>query len=207
MLNTLWSWQESVSSPVGWRGAVDITLMACLVYQVYIRFRGTRAARIGVGLAIMGSLYFLAHAAGLLLTSWVLSGVWAVAFVLVIIVFQSEIRQVLEQVQPAFPSLTLFHRGRQFHSKVEILRMIADTCFALAPKRLGMLLMFERRDQLEPLLRSIGVIVDAQVSPRLLENLFTPPAPLHDGALYLRGERIFRAAFLWHASSRRRGRH
>lgn len=193
VFGTVWSWYESISFPLGWRDVIDITLMACLIYQAYISFRGTRAARIGVGLAVVGALYFLAHAAGLLLTSWVLSGVWAAVFVLVIIVFQAEIRQVLEQVQPALPSFALFRRGRQLQSEVEILRTIADTCFTLATKRRGALLVFERRDQLEPLLRSAGVIVDARVSSQLLENLFMPPSPLHDGALYLRGDRIFRA--------------
>jgi len=194
VFGTVWSWYADFSLPVGWRDAVDMALMACLVYQAYIRFRGTRAARIGVGLVIMGALYFLAHAAGLLLTSWVLSGVWAAAFVLVIIVFQGEIRQILEQVQPAIPSFALFRRGRQLQSEVETLRTIASTCFTLATKRRGALLMFERRNQLEPFLRSPGVIVDARVSPQLLENLFMPPSPLHDGAIYIRGDRIFRAS-------------
>ena len=193
VLEMMQPWYEAIIIPMGWRDVVDITLMACLVYQAYIYFRGTRAARIGVGLVIMGLLYFIAHAAGLLLTSWVLSGIWAAVFVLVIIVFQSEIRLILEQVRPTLPSFSVFRRSRQQSSIVETLHTIADTCFTLAARRRGVLLIFERRDQLEPLLRSPGVVVDAQVSAQLVENLFMPPSPLHDGAVYLRGERIYRA--------------
>jgi uncharacterized protein (TIGR00159 family) len=193
VIEILLPWYEALVVPMRWRDVVDITVMAFFVYQAYIYFRGTRAARIGVGLAIMGTLYFIAHAAGLLLTSWVLSGIWAAVFVLVIIVFQTEIRQLLEQVQPTVPSFSWFRRSQQQSELVETLRTIADACFTLAAKRRGVLLVFERRDKLEPLFRSPGVIVDARVSAQLLENLFMPPAPLHDGAVYIRGERIYRA--------------
>jgi hypothetical protein len=53
--------------------------------------------------------------------------------------------------------------------------------------------MFERREPLEPLLRSQGILLDASISPQLLENLVTPPTPLHDGALYVRADRVYRA--------------
>jgi hypothetical protein len=70
---------------------------------------------------------------------------------------------------------------------------LASVCFTLANRRCGALLMFERRDFLEPLLRSPGILIEARVSAPLVENLFTPPTPLHDGALYLRRGRIYRA--------------
>ena len=70
---------------------------------------------------------------------------------------------------------------------------IADTCFSLAKKRHGAILIFERNDPIEPLLRSHGVRIDAEVSDLLLDNLFTPSSPLHDGAIYLRAGRICRA--------------
>ena len=184
-------WQVVLA--IGWREALDITLMTCLIYQGYILFRGTRAARVGMGLALLGVSYLLAQMAGLLLTSWVLGGIWAVVFILVIVVFQAEIRQILEHVNPRLPSMPKVRRTAWAKDAPEALATLADTCFVLAARRCGAILIFERHDPLEPLLRSPGILIDARASAPLVENLFTPPAPLHDGALYLRRGRIYRA--------------
>ena len=176
-----------------WRDVLDVALMTFLVYQAYIRFRGTRAARIGAGLAVLGVFYFLAQATGLFLTTWVLGGIWAASFILVIVVFQAEIRQILEQVNPLIPSLTRFRRPNRPNGVTDFLVTIADTCFMLAQQRCGALIVFERRDPVEPFLRGKGVVVDACVSSQLVENLCTPPTPLHDGALCLREGRVYRA--------------
>ncbi len=176
-----------------WRDGLDVAFMAFIVYQAYIRFRGTRAARIGAGLAVLGMFYFLASQAGLFLTTWVLGGIWAAAFILVVVVFQAEIRQILEHVNPRLPVLNIFRRTSSTPKVSDFLVTIADTCFALAKKQCGGLLVLERNDPLESLLRSRGVLIDAQVSALLLENLFTPASPLHDGAVYIRNGRVCRA--------------
>ncbi|MGE0824435.1 MAG: diadenylate cyclase [Candidatus Binatia bacterium] len=191
--DTILRWEWLVFPNMQWRDVLDIALMTFLVYQAYVRFRRTSAARVGVGLMVLGIGYFLAQAAGLSLTSWVLGGVWAAAFIFVVVVFQAEIRQVLAQVNPRLPSLAWL-RGRKRRTSLELLlSTLAETCFRLAEKRYGALLVLEKRDSVEPFLRSQGVVVDARVSPQLLENLVTPPTPLHDGALYFRGERLYRA--------------
>ena len=176
-----------------WRDGIDIACMAFVVYQAYIRFRGTQAARIGVGLAALGLFYFLASQAGLFLTTWVLGGIWAAAFILVVVVFQAEIRQILEQVNPVLSTPRIFRRTSAETRIADFLVTIADTCFSLAKKRHGAILVFERNDPVEPLLRSQGVLIDAEVSDLLLDNLFTPSSPLHDGAVYLRAGRVCRA--------------
>lgn len=176
-----------------WRDGIDIACMAFVVYQAYIRFRGTQAARIGVGLAVLGLFYFLASQAGLFLTTWVLGGIWAAAFILVVVVFQAEIRQILEQVNPVLSTPKIFRRTSAETRIADFLVTIADTCFSLAKKRHGAILVFERNDPVEPLLRSQGVLIDAEVSDLLLDNLFTPSSPLHDGAIYLRAGRVCRA--------------
>lgn len=176
-----------------WRDGIDIACMAFVVYQAYIRFRGTQAARIGVGLAVLGLFYFLASQAGLFLTTWVLGGIWAAAFILVVVVFQAEIRQILEQVNPVFSTPRIFRRTSAETRIADFLVTIADTCFSLAKRRHGAILVFERNDPVEPLLRSQGVLIDAEVSDLLLDNLFTPSSPLHDGAVYIRAGRVCRA--------------
>ena len=183
--------------PLGWKfrwqDGIDIACMAFVVYQAYIRFRGTQAARIGVGLAVLGLFYFLASQAGLFLTTWVLGGIWAAAFILVVVVFQAEIRQILEQVNPVLSTPRIFRRTPAEARIADFLVAIADTCFNLAKNRRGAILVFERNDPVEPLLRSQGVLIDAAVSDLLLDNLFTPSSPLHDGAVYFRAGRVCRA--------------
>jgi diadenylate cyclase len=187
-----------------WHHLIDIGLMTFIVYQVYIRFRGTRAVRIVAGIAVLGLGYLAAQAAGLFLTAWLFGGVWAATLIFVIVIFQGEIRQMLEQVNPRLPTTALLRWVSRVQLPEESLRTIAETVFALAAKRCGVLLVFERHDFLEPLLRSPGTVVDAQVSPELLETLFTPPTPLHDGALYLRGGRVYRAGCVLPLSENRR---
>ncbi len=176
-----------------WRDGIDIACMAFVVYQAYIRFRGTQAARIGVGLAVLGLFYFLASQAELFLTTWVLGGIWAAAFILVVVVFQAEIRQILEQVNPLLSTSKIFRRIPAETWIADFLVTIADTCFSLAKKRYGAILVFERNDPVEPLLRSQGVLIDAEVSDLLLDNLVTPSSSLHDGAICLRVGRVWRA--------------
>jgi uncharacterized protein (TIGR00159 family) len=176
-----------------WRHFIDVALMSFIVYQVYIRLRGTRGMRILAGIVVLGLGYLIAQAAGLFLTSWVLGGIWAAALIFVIVIFQGEIRHMLEQVNPSVPLTTLLRMVRPVRLPEEILATIAKTVFSFAAKRCGAILVFERDDFIEHLLKSPGTVIDAQVTPELLETIFTPPTPLHDGALYIRKGRAYRA--------------
>lgn len=177
-----------------WYHVLDIGLMTFLVYQIYIRLRGTRAMRIVAGIAVLGLGYLAAQTAGLFLTSWLLGGVWAAAMIFVIVIFQGEIRHMLEQINPRLPIRMLWRWASRVRLPEERLVSVTETLFRLASRRCGALLIFERDDPVEPLLKSPGTVMDAQLSPELLETVFTPPTPLHDGALYIRGGRAYRAA-------------
>lgn len=176
-----------------WHHLLDIALMTFLVYQIYIRLRGTRAMRIVAGIAILGLGYLVAQAAGMFLTSWLLGGAWAAALVFVIVIFQGEIRHMLGQINPRLPVTTLWLWASRARLPEERLVAVAETVFRLAARHCGALLVFERDDFVEPLLKSPGVVLDAQVSPELLKTIFVHPTALHDGALYIRGGRAYRA--------------
>lgn len=182
-----------VFASIPWVTLLDVGIMAFIVYQVYMRFRGTRAIRVVGGIAVLVLTGVIAQRAGLFLVSWFLSGIGAAAFVFVLIIFQAEIRQVLEQINPQLPVRKLFRRVRKIRLPGEHLVPLAESIFSLAAKRCGALLVFERHELLEPLMSSPGTVVNAEVSPELLETLFTPPTPLHDGALYIRNGKIYRA--------------
>jgi uncharacterized protein (TIGR00159 family) len=190
-----------------WRHAIDVAFMSFIVYQVYIRIRGTRAMRILAGIVVLGLGYLVAQAVGLFLTSWVLGGIWAAALILVIVIFQGEIRHMLEQVNPRVPLTTLLRWGGWGRLPEETLTTMAKTAFSLAAKRCGALFVFERHDFVEPLLKGPGVRLDAELSPQLVETLYFPPTPLHDGALYIRQGRAYRAGSILPLSENRRLAH
>lgn len=183
----------SIFTSIPWVTLFDVGLMACIVYQIYMRFRGTPAIRVVGGIVVLVLAGLAARRAGLFLTAWFLSGIGAAAFIFVLIIFQAEIRQVLEQLNPQLPARKFLSRVRKIRRPEEHLVPLAESVFALAAKRCGALLVFERHERLEPLMSSPGTVVNAEVSPELLETLFTPPTPLHDGALYIRNGKIYRA--------------
>ena len=176
-----------------WHHLLDIALMTFLVYQVYIRLRGTRAMRVVAGIAVLGLGYLIARAADMFLTSSLLGGVWAAALVFVIVIFQGEIRHMLGQINPRLPVTTLWRWASRARLPEEQLVAVAETVFRLAARHCGALLVFERDDFVEPLLKSPGIVLDAQVSPELLKTIFVHPTALHDGAVYIRGGRAYRA--------------
>ncbi|MGH7423825.1 MAG: hypothetical protein ACREJ1_09150, partial [Candidatus Methylomirabilales bacterium] len=120
-IESVLGWVGNLVWDLPWRHSVDVALMSFIVYQVYIRIRGTRAMRILAGIVALGLGYLTAQAAGLFLTSWVLGGIWAAALILVIVIFQREIRHMLEQVNPSLPLTTLLGWGSPVQFREETL--------------------------------------------------------------------------------------
>lgn len=192
MFKAIWGWLSfdwgsRVFSLFPWATLIDIGIMTFIVYQVYTRFRGTQALRVLGGVVILGLGGLIAQKAGLFLTSWLLGGISAAAVIFFVVIFQGEIRQMLERVNPRLPVSLL----RSLPPAA--LSVIAEAAFALAARRCGALFVLERQDVLEPLLRSPGAKIDAQLSQELLETLFIPTSLLHDGAVYIREGRVYRA--------------
>ena len=104
------SFFEFIPAPT-WRDLIDILFLTIVAYQLYIWFQGTKALRVLIGLVVLGGIYSLAKLWGLFLTTWVFQVLWQVLLILLLILFQSEIRQVLEKV-----SLLRYLRSRRRHS-------------------------------------------------------------------------------------------
>lgn len=171
-----------------WQNYLDIVIVASLIYSVYIWLRGTRAFHILIGLAGFGLLYFLAQWSGLFLTSWLFQYLWAILFLLVIVIFQPEIRQLLEK---ASPLAILKLKGRTVPQVV--LAEVADVCFRLADQRIGALIVFPRATPVADMLQN-GIPLDSLVSGELLLSIFHNTSPIHDGAVVVEKNRIVKAA-------------
>lgn len=162
----------------------DILIMTFLLYQLYSWFSRTRAMQVLLGLGVVTLIYFATRFLGLYMTSWILQELGTVLIVLIIVVFQAEIRQALYR----FSLLRhLFDDNQtQQHTRFQ---EIAETLFDLAAKRLGAILVIQRSEDLRDLMLN-GVRLDCEISPQILEAIFIDGAPLHDGAVLVQEGRI-----------------
>ena len=166
----------------------DILIMTFLVYQLYSWFSRTRAMQVLLGLGVVTLIYFVTRFLGLYMTSWILQELGTVLIVLIIVVFQAEIRQALYR----FSLLRhLFEDNKaQQHTRFQ---EIAETLFDLASKRLGAIIVIQRSESLNDLMLH-GVRLDCEISPQILEAIFINGAPLHDGAVLVQDGRIAQAS-------------
>ena len=162
----------------------DILIMTFLLYQLYSWFRKTRAMQVLLGLGVVSIIYFVTRFLDLYMTSWILQELSTVLIILIIVVFQAEIRQALYR----FSLLRNFFDPREKvqHSHFQL---VSETLFKLAEKRTGALLVFKRNESLADLMLN-GVRLDCEISPQILEAIFTDGTPLHDGAALIRDGRI-----------------
>ncbi len=179
-----------------WRDLVDILFLSFVAYQLYIWFRGTRALRVLIGLVVLGGVYSVAKLWGLFLTTWVFRILGQVLVILLLILFQSEIRQVLEKVSPL-----RFLKSRKTGPRGALLKTLADTLFGLAREKTGALIVLTRNDDPSEFLHA-GHVIMALPEPGLIRSIFNPGAPAHDGALILSEGRITRMGCILPLSER-----
>ncbi len=174
---------------------VDVGLVAFLCYRVLLVIRGTRAVAILSGLLVLGLGYLGAEWAGLLTLSWLLGHFLSYSFVFgVVVLFLPDIRRALAELGRGSRLLTGLVGGDRDaeHAMVDaVVRASVD----LARRRVGALLVLERSAGLADLADS-GLRLDAFVTPELIVSLFQPTAPVHDGAVVLRGGRALAAGCL-----------
>jgi diadenylate cyclase len=174
-----------------WRDAVDILIVAFIIYYILSLIRGTRAMQISLGLMLLGSTTFVARAFDLPALEAISRQILFYLPFAIIVLFQQEIRRALARM--VGDPLAMFFRPQavQFPHAT-----ILHTCEVLASKRLGALLAIEGRQTLR-MYEDGAKPVDAILTTELLVSIFTPEGPLHDGAVIVRGNRIVAAnAFL-----------
>lgn len=167
---------------------LDILFLSIMAYHLYVWFRQTKALKALIGLLGLGVIYTAASTWGLFLTTWVFQILWQVLVLLLIILFQSEIRQVLERVNPLRAL-----GGRREREPDAWIPPFAGGVFELARRRIGALLILEREDLVDEHITE-GQSMDAAPSPEMLVSLFQKESPLHDGAALIRNGRLIRVA-------------
>ena len=175
------------------RDCLDIGLVAVLIYWGLVIIRGTRAMQMAAGLVLLFVGYLVSSRLGLI-TIWTILDSLVTYFVLVVVViFQADIRRALMRVGrgPLF-------RGQRTARETAVIEEVVKAATALAQKRIGGLVVFEREAELNEFIES-GTVLDASVSKELLYSIFIPSFenPMHDGAVIIRDGRVWQAgAFL-----------
>jgi diadenylate cyclase len=173
--------------PKLWPDAVEILLVAIVIYRFLLFLVGTRALQIVVGLVILSLAYFAAVVAKFTMVSYLLGVLFTFAPFAAVVMFQPELRNALARLGQS-RLMRAFSRG----DRQSVAEEIAEALDRLARAGTGAIIAVERDIALDELLPS-GVPMEAKVSAPLLTTIFTPYSPLHDGAVLVRGDRIIGA--------------
>jgi uncharacterized protein (TIGR00159 family) len=171
---------------IRWQDAVDIGIIAFLIYRLLQIVRGSRAMQMIVGLAVILVAYVSSRALGLFTLNWILDNFLGSIILVIIVIFQSDIRRALTQVgtAPIFGAAERLVQRRE-----DILEEVAQAAVALSEKKVGGLIVIERDVGLNEYME-IGTRLDARVSRELVESVFLPHSPIHDGALVIQKGRV-----------------
>ncbi len=167
-----------------WRDIVDILFLTIVAYQLYIWFRESRALRVIIGLVALGGIYSIAKFWDLFLTTWVFQILWQVLLILLLILFQAEIRQVLEKVSPM-----RYLRSRRRVFQKTLTKELSQTLFELAAERTGALIVLTRNDNPSEFVHA-GQTIMSLPDSALIKSIFNRYAPAHDGAIVIAQDRI-----------------
>jgi diadenylate cyclase len=167
---------------VRWQDVVDILVVAFLFYQLISIIRGTRSVQMVLGLVVLVGVYFMARILDLVTLLWLLQTFLGSLFIIIIIVFQDDIRRALTQV-----GRTPFQKSMDMVDKD--IEEIVRTVFYLSKRRIGALIVIERDMGLRDYIES-GFDIDSRLTREILISIFMPVSPLHDGGVIIRKGRI-----------------
>ena len=178
-----------------WTDALDILILAILFYFVLRFFRSRKAGTLFIGISICVVLYALALFLNLTGVKYILSGIFQIGALAVVIIFQPEIRDLLESIGSGsikrIRNISELTRKKQAQYKA--IDNICKAVHVLSAERTGALIVLGRTTGLDDVLHT-GIEINADVSDYLIRNLFYDKAPLHDGAVLIEGNRIRAAA-------------
>lgn len=196
ILETLYTvWNQFVYTILNLRipfDIIDILIIAFIVYKAIEFLRETRAGQLVKGIVLLFALYAFAIVFKLAVLRWLLSAVFGSAIVAVAIIFQPELRRLLERVGQT----KIGNLQSGVDEDEDILASVNKICKAagqMQTTKTGALIVFERKTQLGEIINT-GTLIDAEVSESLVNNIFFPKSPLHDGAVIVRDGRIYAAS-------------
>jgi diadenylate cyclase len=173
-----------------WQDGLDILILTYIFYHLYLWLRKKKALRMILAILALPLFYIFARWIDLPLSVWGLQNLWPVILIVLVVIFQEEIREVLGNV-----SLPSFFFGRSEKLTSKAMDKIVEATFQMADKKIGGLIVLQKGDDLDELIHE-KTPVNAEINEDLLVSIFNPQSPLHDGAVIISGDRIRHAAAL-----------
>ena len=174
---------------------VDIFIVAVIVYYIMMSLRGTRAVHLLKGIIVAVVIFMLSSILHLNSLNYILGAVFQIAMYAVVVIFQPELRNLLEKMGRlrlgSFMGLA-FNTNQNKEDMETVILNIAAAAADMSETKTGALIVIERETRLGEYMPS-GTVLDANVTRELLENIFVPNTPLHDGAVIIRGSKIITA--------------
>ncbi len=165
-----------------WQDIADIAIVAFIIYRLILLIRGTRAMQMVLGIAVIIVAYFAARELEFMTLYWLLGTFLSSLFLIIIIVFQRDIRRALTSV-----GKTPFSRTTD--DATVMIEAVVAAAAEMSRRRIGALIVIERETGLKDYFES-GQPIDALVSKELLLSIFHTASPLHDGGVVIRGDRL-----------------
>ncbi|RJP28691.1 MAG: TIGR00159 family protein [Candidatus Omnitrophota bacterium] len=175
-----------------WRPIIEIFVLWFVIYHIILFFEGTRAVQVLRGIITLLIAFFLFQILGFEVLDWLLTKLFGISIIAILIIFHPEIRQGLARIgQRHLFATTLKEEEIDF-----MLKQILEAAINLSKGRIGALIVIEKNDPLNAYMQS-GVSIDAKVSQELIQAIFTPYNPLHDGGIIIQHGRISAAGCIF----------
>ncbi|MDP8266730.1 MAG: diadenylate cyclase CdaA [Candidatus Aceula meridiana] len=171
---------------------VEIAVLWYVFYQILVFFEGTRAFQVFKGFVYLLVAFLLSQMLELTTLNWLLRNFFAISIIAVLIIFQQELRQGLARLGQQH----LFNLSLEESELLAVIKEIITAAHKLARRKIGCIIAIERDAKLKTYVES-GVALDAKVSAELIQSIFMPTTPLHDGGIVINNERILAAACLF----------
>ncbi|MEO3403119.1 diadenylate cyclase CdaA [Mucilaginibacter sp. CAU 1740] len=187
---------QSLFPKIGFFSILDVLLVALIIYQLYNLIRGTIAANIFIGFAVIFALNFVVKALDMKLLTIILGKFVDVGIIAIIVVFQQEVRRFLLLVGKNASLQRNKAWWKYFFGRAEVeknnyarIKPIIDACKSLKQTKTGALIVFAKYYD-EQFYQNSCEVVEAKISKRLLESIFQKTSPLHDGAVVISENKI-----------------
>lgn len=175
-----------------WKPVIEISILWFVIYHIMLFFEGTRAIQVVRGIIILSLAFFIFERLDYQVLDWLLTKLFGISVIAILIIFQPEIRQGLARLGQG----QIFRLALREEEIDSMLREIGRAAETLAKNKFGALVAIEKNDSLAEFIES-GELIDANVSADLIEAIFTPNNPLHDGGLVIQQGRLMAAGCIF----------
>jgi len=170
---------------------LDVLIVAFIIYRIILLIKGTRAVQMLIGLVVILGFYILSFRVGFFTLHWILNNFLASMILVNIAIFQDDIRRPLTRVWRT-PFIT---SSGDTLEQVDTVEEVVRACVTLIEKKVGALIVFERKTGLNNYIER-GILIDGKIQKETIISIFLPTSPLHDGALIIQEGRIAAAGCL-----------